>query len=179
MKRTLLFAFVLCAALSAAAGPRSADEALAVARSFFARNTATRAADNVRLVAASGDLLPATRTAGGDAFYVFNQGDEAFVIVSGDDRMNEVLAYSDSGAFVTQNLPAHISGWLQNYCTLHASLDAQGTAQAVALTRADTRSYPTSVAPLLTVNWNQSEPYNNDCPLIDDERAVTGCVATG
>ncbi len=34
------------------------------------------------------------------------------------------------------------------------------------------------VGPLLTTSWHQGSPYNDDCPLGDGGRCVTGCVAT-
>ena len=36
----------------------------------------------------------------------------------------------------------------------------------------------TAIGPLITSHWNQGAPYNNLCPEIDDEKTVTGCVAT-
>jgi hypothetical protein len=36
----------------------------------------------------------------------------------------------------------------------------------------------TEVGPLLTSDWHQSAPYNNDCPDGDGDRTVVGCVAT-
>ncbi len=34
------------------------------------------------------------------------------------------------------------------------------------------------VSPLLTTRWNQGDPYNRKCPVINGRRSVTGCVAT-
>ncbi|MFH1419517.1 MAG: C10 family peptidase, partial [Planctomycetota bacterium] len=34
------------------------------------------------------------------------------------------------------------------------------------------------VGPLLTTDWHQSGPYNNQCPMGDGGRTVVGCVAT-
>ena len=34
------------------------------------------------------------------------------------------------------------------------------------------------VAPLLTALWNQSSPYNDNCPQYNSKQCVTGCVAT-
>ena len=43
---------------------------------------------------------------------------------------------------------------------------------------AEEEAYPT-IAPLLGETiWGQGEPFNNKCPQIGNERAVTGCVAT-
>ena len=172
------------------AAQRSAEEAREVARMFFTQNVSTRSAGDISLVAVSGDLLGTAETRGTEtetAFYVFNRGDEAFVIVSGDDRMKSVLAYSDQGAFITENLPANLLSWLNLCQQTYLELDGQPsqTWESMPLTRATatTRSYPSSVAPLMNINWDQSAPYNNMCPRVTNasgvkERAVTGCVAT-
>jgi hypothetical protein len=34
------------------------------------------------------------------------------------------------------------------------------------------------VGPLITTNWHQGTPYNNDCPMGTNGRCVVGCVAT-
>ena len=34
-----------------------------------------------------------------------------------------------------------------------------------------------SAGPLLTTNWGQREPYNNNCPIINNQHALAGCVA--
>lgn len=182
MKRLLLLSLLVFLSLSAWSAQRSAEEALKVAREFMSEKTMTRSDADLQLVAVSGDLLPATRgIAGETAFYVFNQGMSGFVIVSGDDRMKPVLAYSDAGAFVTENLPANIRGWLENYYNLYVGLESSASVQPAVssvLPSVATRGYAASLSPMLKVNWNQSAPYNNDCPMVGSERAVTGCVAT-
>ncbi len=107
MKKILLLFLVLFYTVSTWAARRTAEEAFDIACSFFARNAATRSADEVKLVAVSGELLNAggvTRTAPGESsFYIYNKGVNAYVIVSGDDRMKPVLGYSDNGAFGWRN----------------------------------------------------------------------------
>ena len=44
----------------------------------------------------------------GPSFYVVNFNAEGFVIVAGDDRVQPILAFSDEGAFVVENMPAHV-----------------------------------------------------------------------
>ena len=48
----------------------------------------------------------------GPSFYVVNFNDEGFVIVAGDDRVQPILAFSNEGAFVTENMPDHIRFFL-------------------------------------------------------------------
>lgn len=181
MKKLLLFSMTLLCAVSAWAVQRTPEEAFDIARSFFAQRPGTRAAEEFRLVAVSGDLLQPvdTRSCSDEpSFYIYNHGQTAYVIVSGDDRMKPVLGYSEHGAFVTENLPSNLRGWLTLYDAAHAAL-AEGKPvrrEPCLMTRA---AFPESVNPLLgDINWNQDAPYNNDCPVVGGGRSVTGCVAT-
>lgn len=181
MRKLLLLILVLSCTASTWAIQRSSDEALAIARSFFSKSPATRAADDIQLVAVSGDLLKSASTRSlseSPAFYVYNHGQAAYVIVSGDDRMKPVLGYSDNGAFITENLPSNLQAWLEYYNAIHANLANGG--QVIQEPRLLTRAtFPEAVSPLLgDINWNQDAPYNNACPLINGSRSVTGCVAT-
>ena len=160
---------------------RSLEDALTIAHSFFAQHTATRSFNDIHLVAVSGDLLESTSTRNPShetSFYIFNQGQSAYVIVSGDDRMKPILGYSDRGTFVTDNLPTTIQEWLGCYEAVYAALVAgeHTTQEPRLLTRT---AFPRTVTPLLgDINWNQDTPYNNTCPLVRRERSMTGCVAT-
>ena len=57
---------------------------------------------------------------GKEAFYIFtstslNKG--SFFIVSGDEKLPSILAYSDSGNFDSNNIPPAVKYWLQTYVT--------------------------------------------------------------
>jgi len=127
------------------------------------------------------------------AYYVFNIGqNQGFVIVSGDDRTNPILGYSDEGYFDESKAPSNMKSWLNEYAQQISLLDkiaAVDLSKALAAPKAenvvDTRN---SIAPMITTKWNQAAPYWNKCPefmSIDDETgdtigelAYTGCVAT-
>ena len=49
------------------------------------------------------------------SFYVVNFNNDGFVIVAGDDRVQPILAFSDEGAFVAENMPEHIRFFLDGY----------------------------------------------------------------
>lgn len=181
MRKILLLLLVLFCTISTWARQRSTEEALEIARSFFAQYPTTRSVDGIRLAAVSGDLLKSVSTRSipdEPAFYVYNHGQSAYVIVSGDDRMKPVLGYSDGGAFVTDNLPPNIQSWLESYNAVYTAL-ADGE-QVIKEPRLLTRAiFPETVDPMLgDINWNQDAPYNNACPLVQGNRSVTGCVAT-
>ena len=121
-------------------------------------------------------------------FYVFNSSDSnGFVIVSGDDKITPVLGYSFNGNFDQANLPPNFREWLDFYKSeiLYA---IENTNTNVSITQQWTmlesnQSLPKqkatdAVSPLLTTKWDQTSPYNAQCPLYQGVRTVTGCVAT-
>ena len=116
----------------------------------------------------------------GNAYYVFNRGaGDGFIVVAGDVRAEDVLGYADSGSFVYDSLPPAMRWWLGEYGREIASLPeaAAGTDDGGGRARVAPAG---EVAPLLEgIAWNQSWPYNNQCPMYDnDNRCVTGCAAT-
>ena len=169
------------------AAPRSEGEARLIAENFLKTQTVSvkrsaGASEGLVLAATSADLSPSVkRTVVGDspASYAFNQGTEAFVIVSGDDRMSDILGYSTEGGFVTEGMPGNIRNWLDGYTALAEAVAARGTVAATAVSPADA-GYPESVLPLLgDIHYNQDAPYNLLCPWLDEStQCVTGCSAT-
>ena len=106
-------------------------------------------------------------------YYVFNASDgSAFVIVSGDDRAESILAYGN-GTIDMNRLPCNVRCWLDLYKEQLDSLHARPLQQAAQ----ESSVYPV-VSPLLTCRWNQSAPYNRMCPEVNGSHCVTGCVAT-
>ena len=113
-----------------------------------------------------------------DAYYVFTStSDEAgFVIVSGDERMPDVLAYSEFGSFNVDSIPSNVLYWLDCYKEAFISLNNDKTNESKPLESVN----PEGVAPLLgSTAWGQGDPYNRLCPSVKNDMCVTGCVATG
>ena len=107
-------------------------------------------------------------------FYVFNTSDGgAFVIVSGDDRAEAVLAFGD-GAFDQGNVPCNLDAMLNIYREQLEYLHAHPGVQVELNTPPEGEAIP----PLVTCNWGQSSPFYDQCPLLEGVRSVTGCVAT-
>ena len=122
-------------------------------------------------------------------YYVFNVGeDNGFLIVSGDDRAETVLGYSDNGSFDYDDIPSNVQAWLCEYADQIEYLWSDGS-----LTNSENQlkevSY-TDIPPLVQSKWNQGYPYNRLLPNIypseygydenftTSARLVTGCVAT-
>ncbi len=118
-------------------------------------------------------------------YYIFSRGEnKGFVIVSGDDCLPEILAYTESGDYNEELLPPHFFSWLNYYGDMIEEAQVQGVNVSRAKTRAaeaQTRATKVNIAPLLTSHWHQSAPYNNLCPYRTDDpnsRSLSGCVAT-
>lgn len=110
-------------------------------------------------------------------YYVFSTGNDCgYTLVSGDDRMPAIIGYTQSGNYDEDKMPDNFRNFMQAYqdmidnaTDLQLSEIAEWQSQ---------RTVHSAVAPIMGEKWNQSEPYNNLCPLISNRRAVTGCVAT-
>ena len=109
-----------------------------------------------------------------DAYYVFNAVDgRGFAIVSADDAMGEVLAYSQTDAFPSgKPMPCA----LQMYLEAFSEAAALGTAYVKSSSRADAAAF--DPVQLCTTEWGQGAPYNTLCPQKDGYQCPSGCVAT-
>lgn len=131
------------------------------------------------LYVASGEALT---PAGDPSFYVFERnGLGGYIIASADDRLRPVLAVVDSGSFNSDSIPEPMRCWIDGFTE-----EARAIAVSPVLPRsrgagsdlADLYDSWSPVNPLLTTKWSQTEPYSNDCPMINGKRCVTGCIAT-
>ncbi|MBQ4391936.1 MAG: C10 family peptidase [Prevotella sp.] len=175
MKKTMaVMAMLLLPAVTAWAGSVSETDAMKKAQQFLDKRG--RGAVIQKKMAARGPRRMAQTDVQSD-YYVFNVGTgDGFVIVSGDDRTTDILGYADSGTFDQEHMPDGLRYLLDGYAEQMAWLDAhQAEVSAAPAAISPARS---PIAPLIETRWNQGAPYNNLCPEIDDEKTVTGCVAT-
>lgn len=119
------------------------------------------------------------------SFYVVNFNSEGFVIVAGDDRVQPILAFSDEGAFVSENMPDHIRFFLDGYTDeIQYTIDNQQEISADIQQQWDAliseshvlpKDGNVVVGPLLGNNqWNQTKYYNNLCPADATGNAAYG-----
>lgn len=121
-----------------------------------------------------------------DGLYLFSSFDgKGFVLVSGDDCVRPLLAYSYDGIFDADKMPAHVAAWIDGYRREIASVAAADIApspeiQAMWENFVPSKSGDNYVNPLLTTRWSQRPYYNSLCPydIYDSTNAVTGCTAT-
>lgn len=144
---------------------------------------AARIAERYIKLAPESFARSATRAADGNTpYYIYNDArGQGFVIVSANDAMGEVLAYSTEGTLDTLNANPCVKLLLESYrqtyevlkegdaVVLKQSHIAHNTADA------DTRSglFTKTVAPLLKSRWGQEHPFNSLTGY-----PYSGCVAT-
>ena len=130
------------------------------------------------------------------AYYVFAFTPKGWVIVSADDGVRPVIAYSTEGVYSPANHPAAFDTWMDGVKQVITTLPVektpvspQTTEEWLRLTRnpedlvesQSARLAAQSVNPLIQTTWGQNSPYNLQCPVdeaAEDGHAVTGCVAT-
>lgn len=172
MKKSLIFTLALLAVASAGnANPRTKAQIEQIANRTLAKGGIVRHAPGVK----------PKRIKANDVFSVFGYNQGGYVIVSNDDVLPEVLAYSD-GAFNKNNLPDGLQWWLRAMESTGKQLVKNNVAQAPIAPNTD--RYAASVAPLITAEWGQEKPYNDMCPVAYSTashraaKSATGCVAT-
>lgn len=196
--RLLLFAGSLLMPMVVMAGPRSFQQAKAIAEKQAALLGVTidqKAMAKVRKQGGKAEMNLSQQS-----YYVFpNANSKGFTIVSGDDRLPEIVGYSSQGSYDENNLPEGFISFMKAYQNLYNKVNL-GDAEALKnlaeikawrnkiaqkknaeSSQANASAASTSaVAPLLgNIEWDQTSPYNNMCPKYDSVHvAATGCVAT-
>ncbi len=196
MKKIMLSALLLTGSLSAAwAGPISPQRASDIAARVFERIDKTSVlkvlprGGEIRLdhtVRMDTDLLLRSGTRDGSSqacFYVFNRGKDAgFAIISADDLVSEVLAYSDRGHLDMADLPENLASYLKLYQEEIKLAIATGSSNSQLYAQSFSE-FPEAVLPLFDtgewakdpIRWFQGYPFNHQLP---SGGALVGCVAT-
>ena len=127
---------------------------------------------------------------GNPAVYVFNF-DGGSVFVSADDVARPILGFTDEPFDVTV-VPDGLAYYLRYYARqiefaqenkLEPEMEVTSEWRHVAIDgfENDNRSTRGDIAPLITTNWNQDNPYNLRCPAANGGpggHVYAGCVAT-
>ena len=109
----------------------------------------------------------------GNAFYIFNIKGGGWIIMAGDDRAKQVLAYGENGNIDMNNLPDNMKGFLN---MLNGQIETVQTYKGE-IVPVKTVKRATAVEPLLKTDWGQGEPMNRLCPLNGSgQRTSVGCA---
>ena len=127
--------------------------------------------------------------------YIYNIGNQGFVIIAGNTVLPPVLAWSDQGTFPNMGeAPENFASWIAHYSEMIDFALANGIQPEAKVQRQwdeaaqglfGTRN-ATTVDPLVSTHWNQDCYYNDHCPQTSGwwweggpcGHAYAGCVAT-
>ena len=161
MKKTLLTLILSTVTGAMMASPVGRNAAMEKARAFMQQvNPAATitAASSPRKAGANGE----------QPYYIFNaENEQGFVIVSGDDRSEEILGYADKGAIDVNNMPETLQDMLDGFAEQLQELDEAGLTEALAPSRGANRVMSTGrqpITPLTTSTWAQGAPWTNKLP---------------
>ena len=175
MKKLLLIATLVVAAMQVSAAHVDVAMAKMTAHRFMQSQAGLRfngvPVSDVKLIHAEASTARADQP----VYYIFNS-QRGFVIVAGDDRAHQILAYGDRPLDM-KRMPDNMKFWLGTYKTqieylqLHPGL-------VVDQPKFKKRLTTPTVAPMLTAEWDQDAPYYNHCPQYNGSYCLTGCPAT-
>ncbi|NOR88392.1 MAG: hypothetical protein GQ527_12360, partial [Bacteroidales bacterium] len=124
-------------------------------------------------------------------YYIFNfEGADGYVVVSADDAVVPILAYSTEKDYRIENQADAFVKWMDKYRREISDIISLQLKPGKEIERQWTRlltglplnaeKNAESVTPLLSTTWDQMQYYNDLCPYDDgaNEYVATGCVAT-
>jgi hypothetical protein len=197
MKKICIFIIFLCSCILVSAEPISFEVANRIARNWVI-NLQTCYNDDVTLL--DGESIMRDGIVVGHVFHFYPRG---YVIVSAQDYLPPIKVYSLKNNFADEGESLEEFIFKQNLEIIKKVKSAELDPEKYFMekNRKDfrflTREFPPlkkvispvvfvqevqavqEVPPLLSTTWYQGEPYNLKCPVINDQRCVTGCVATG
>ena len=181
ISKSLLVSLALVLLLAAAAAaPVDEGTARAAADSWLtARNSKGLAAPAFKAPPPAASIVRDGTTLA----YIYQGGNDGFILVAGDDMLSPILAHSEGNPFDPE-VPA-VAALLTCLEQRLEALAAEGASSSPEWAALFTGSASApldgaALGPLLTSTWHQQDPYNRQCPIdIDDgRRCIVGCVAT-
>ena len=130
-----------------------------------------------------------------DGMFVYNVGEQGFVIISSNTVLPPVLGWSNQGAFPDmEDAPENFASWIRHYAEMIDFATTNGIQPEAKVQRLwdeaaqgifGTRN-TTTVDPLVSTRWNQDCYYNEYCPETNGGwwwggpcgHCYAGCVAT-
>ena len=175
MKKLLFIVTLLVATMQVSAANVDLPMARAMAQRFMQSKAGNRfnsvPVNDVKLLHAE----PSSARADLAVYYIFNS-DRGFIIVAGDDRAQQILAYGDRPLDM-KRMPDNMKFWLGTYKTQIEYLQTH-PGLVVDKPKFNSRITTSAIAPMLTAEWDQDEPYYNHCPKYNGSFCLTGCPAT-
>ena len=165
----LFFCILICSTLFGQ--KRNVDEARSIAFQFLSQHVDSTVINRKRLtsIAINSRIRNTDGKSSGNAFHIFADTTENFsVIISGDYRMKDILAFCPSSDWSEHNIPDALHFLMQSYEEQYESLNT------ININKEPSKKTPIpTIEPLLKTEWDQSSPFNDQTP----DRCPAGCVA--
>lgn len=178
----------------------------------FLRKPTTRKAKamGTSIPVASITLAHTSKGDKGNNYYAYNVGHgNGFVLVSADERAEEILGYSIDGSFDYASMPANVKWWLSQYDEQISNLRKEMRADTIkskdgrvvavknngngairtdnnatenpspARAKAARANDRHDIEPMIKTQWNQDEPYNSKLPSLGPNYTGINALATG
>ena len=147
MKKLSLLLYAILAVLTLQANPITKQQAKEIAAKFLKSRGSQPLNEPKRA---------AGRKTGKDqqSIYVFNaENNKGFVMVAGDDRVETILGYTDSGCYDEDNMPENFRWWMEGLASDIESLDDIKDEETVS--NEGKLQIQEAIAPLIKTRWNQ------------------------
>ena len=177
MKRIFTIVLFFCISLSYAMAKKILpDQALTIAVQFFGEQPTK--SGGYTLV--WDGLEPVTKATVNQnaSLYAINRAEGGFIVISGDDIIQPVLAYSEKGEFGATAIPANVKAWFDYIIGGIEYLKRNNVTGSVKPATKSDFVVGSSSKQYTTASWDQIEPFNDKCPTMAGEKAVAGCLPT-
>lgn len=182
MKKTIIILLsLLMAGTTLSASTVGREKAMEIAMNFFGQKN--KHAIKI-LEPADPVITKSVSSADAIPYFVINNEDGGFVIISNSSSTVPILAYSYENSFDIDHIPDNVYVWMEQL----SKVINDGTSRAISPQVAEMweqfsmqqMTATSSSVKLETAQWNQWAPFNNLCPedAIYGDRCPTGCVAT-
>ena len=109
-ERLLVILACICGLVQMWANPVTVDQAREKAEKFLNGRVAARA----RASAPVQESLTLATVGDEESYFIFNVGNQdGYVVVSGEDDTEEILAFADQGAIRPESMPDNMKAWMQ------------------------------------------------------------------
>lgn len=169
--KKLLFVIIALYTCTISAQTISVEQAMNNARNFLSIHSKRVKSANSNL-----ELAYTSKDNNNTYYYAFNNSNEGFVIASGDEVAETILAYSEHGHFDPTNINPNFKWWLEQYEKQIVYAKSQGISEYANTT--STSEAKQDVPILVETRWDQLAPYNNEIKTTTKQNYLTGCVAT-
>lgn len=120
------------------------------------------------------------------AMYFFNTSNGGYIVMSANEWMDPIIAYSTEGVLDPNNMPPSMMWYMNqfgNQIIFAQNNDLQPVAEVKAqwdelMQKKAIQDDAKAIYKTLRSEWNQDYPFNIYCPVVDGTVCPNGCVAT-